>query len=180
MILLVTGMPYSGKTTFADFCVKFGVPAVSMGKVVRHEVREMGLSEENILSYARALRLMFGREIVARRTLEMVKQYEGDYSLIVVDGVRSMYEVDYFRRRLKDDVKILAILAGYDYRRKRWESRGRRDDIIELSVRDNIELSWGVGDVIALADYYLVNERTKKYFKEKTYKLLERLIPLYK
>jgi dephospho-CoA kinase len=112
MILLVTGMPYSGKTTFADFCVKFGVPAVFMGKVVRHEVKEMGLSEENILSYARALRLMFGREVIARRTLEMVKQYEGDYSLVVVDGVRSMYEVNYFRRRLRGDTRILAILAG--------------------------------------------------------------------
>jgi dephospho-CoA kinase len=80
---------------------------------------------------------------------------------VVVDGIRSIMEVEMFKRA--GPALLLAIQAS---RRRRFEllrARGRSDDpltIESFNSRDERELSIGIGTAIALADEVITNERT--------------------
>ena len=79
--------------------------------------------------------------------------------IIFVDGLRSMDEVKIFRKYW--DFPIIAIICDKEVRYKRMTLRGRADDtdnLKKLIERDERELSFGVGDVIANADYKINND----------------------
>src|SRR5208282_5532682 len=77
----------------------------------------------------------------------------------VVDGIRSMAEVELFRKT--GDVRLLAIWASPGRRFLLLKARGRTDDpqnIESFRLRDERELSIGIGTAIALADDIVSNE----------------------
>ena len=94
---------------------------------------------------------------MARRVI--TKLLYSESPIIVVDGVRSLDEVEYFKKFF--DVVIVAIHTSPKTRFSRLRARGRPDDPRSWSdfrERDERELSLGIGNVIALADFMIVNE----------------------
>ena len=97
--------------------------------------------------------------------------------IFLVDGCRSLDEVNSYKG-LSKDVYIIAVHASRETRYKRLIERGREDapkNMAEFDERDNREMGWGLGNVIALSDFMIVNDSDLDSFKEKVKRTLEEL-----
>lgn len=91
--------------------------------------------------------------------------------------MRSLAEVEEFRKHGR--VVIIAVHASPETRFKRLLKRGRPGDpgsYKEFAERDRTELEFGIGNVIALADYMIVNESSIEEAKAKALELLRMLV----
>jgi len=173
-LLLITGMPGSGKTTAARYIEDYGFRVLTMGDVVREEAERRGLkpTRETLSTLAEELRRMEGGDAIARRCIERIKALKAGG--VVVDGVRSLEEVEAFRREF-GDATLIAIHASPRTRFERLMRRGRVDDPVdwdEFHRRDLKELELGLGSSIAMADIIIINEGTLENLRREVEKLL--------
>ena len=157
-VICVTGMPGCGKEEFVKAAQERGLAIVRMGDVVREEAKRRGLkfSDETVGGMAHEERVRLGFGIWAERTVPHV----GD-ALTVIDGIRGREEVEVFRRAFGEALVVVAIHASPRTRYERIRGRARGDDVVsweEFLRRDDRELGWGLGEVIATADRMVVNE----------------------
>lgn len=174
----ITGMPGSGKTTASDVVREMGYPIVSMGDVIRAETERRGLepTPENVGRVMLMLREEEGAEAVARRVIPKALSLKS--RLVLIEGIRSLHEVEEFRRRLPN-FRLIAIHASPRTRFRRLYMRGRSDDPKSWDIfmeRDMRELSVGLGDAIAMADFMLVNEGTRDQLRRSMRRLVEMLL----
>ena len=161
LIVAITGMPGAGKSTATAALVKEGWKRVVMGDVIRGETERRGLdpSAKNTGEVMKALRKERGPAAVAELCLESIKKTKAER--VVVDGIRSMAEVEAFRKEAK--VLLVAVLASPSRRFELLRERGRSDDPLTFEMfgaRDRRELDVGIGESIALADEVVSNQRT--------------------
>jgi len=157
-LILLTGMAGSGKTTLSGVIRESGLRVITMGDVIRELAKQQGLepSPENIGLLAAEIR-KGGPDAVARRCIEMLKKGPDDF--IVVDGIRSIAEVEAFKNEF--DVVLIALWASPLSRFKRLTRRGRSDDPKtweEFKERERRELGFGIGEAIASSDYLIKND----------------------
>lgn len=167
-----TGMPGAGKTEAVKVAKEMGIKVVSMGDEVRNEARKRGLelNDENVGKIADEMRKKYGMDIWAKKCIEKLSSEK----IIVIDGIRNIEEVEAFRKRIKNFI-LVAIHASPKTRYERLMKREREDDsknVEELKEREKRELSWGLGDVIAMADIVLINEGDLEEFREKVREIL--------
>ncbi len=173
-ILIVTGMPGAGKEELLDVARSMGMPFLRMGDLVREYHRTSGAAERGLTvgQVANEERDKHGKDIWARRAMESMS---GD--VFFVDGCRSMAEVESFRG-LSEDVFVIGIHAPRMVRYDRLVRRGRADaprSISEFDERDQRELGWGIGNVIALSDFMIINDSDLETFRSKARAELEAL-----
>ena len=107
-VLSICGLPGSGKTTAIEAIKDLGI-VVTMGDVVRNEAkkRNMEPSPNNLGKIAKELRKNGGSAIIAEKCVDLIKSKNEE--TIFVDGVRSLSEVNIFRRYWK--FPIIAIIV---------------------------------------------------------------------
>ncbi len=177
-LILITGMPGSGKTTVAKIMSEEGFPIVSMGDAVREEAEARGVGK-SIFEMSRfmiELRRELGENAVAMLVEKKIEKMEND--TVIVDGVRSLKEVEYFKSRGYSVTKV-GVLSPTGLRYKRLSNRSRPDDskiLRELEERDMVEISVGVGGVIALSDVYLLNESSLEELRKNTLQKLREIV----
>lgn len=174
LILLVTGMPGSGKEEFLTAARSMDIPFIRMGDIVRESYSSLNPEDAHlgIGEFASLERERHGKDIWAKRALERM---HGD--LFLVDGCRSLDEVSSYRK-LSTNAKIIAIHASPSTRYQRLVKRGREDapkNLNEFDARDAREMSWGLGNVIALADMIIDNSGALDDFHNRSKQLLENL-----
>lgn len=167
-----TGLPGSGKSEAVKVAEDMGIKVVRMGDEVRNEARRRGLelTDENLGKIADEMRKKEGMDIWARKCLPDIGN-----DMVVIDGIRNMEEVELFRQHINKFI-LVAIHASPRTRYERMMKRGREDDTFseeKLRERDERELRWGIGNVVAMADIVIVNEGSLEEFKEKIKKILE-------
>jgi len=172
-VIAFTGMPGSGKTEAVNVAKEMGIKVISMGDEVREEVKRRGLeiNDENLGRIADEMRKKYGKDIWAKKCLEKIK---GEEKIIVIDGIRNIEEVEAFKSKIKNFI-LVAIHASPSTRYHRMMKRQREDDSInieDLKRREKRELSWGLGDVIAMADIVVTNEGSMEEFREKIREIL--------
>jgi len=158
-IVAITGMPGAGKSTAAQALVKRGWTRVVMGDVIRAETKRRGLEPDakNTGEVMKLLRKEKGESAVADLCLESITKLKA--VKVVVDGIRSMAEVEAFRKEAA--VLLVAVDASPERRFELLKERGRKDDPLthEMFVeRDRRELGVGIGKAIALADETVSNQ----------------------
>ena len=173
-ILLVTGMPGAGKEELLNVARSMNIPFLRMGDIVREFHASSGAAEKGLTvgQVANQERDLHGKDIWAKRAIERMS---GD--IFLVDGCRSLDEV-YSYRRLSKDVYIIGVHASPGIRYERLVKRGREDaphNMEEFNERDNREMGWGLGNLIALSDYLIVNDSDLDTFQSKVRKTLEDL-----
>jgi len=182
MIVIVTGMPGSGKSKIVKEFKRRGFPSVSMGDLVREETVKRGLelTKENVAKVSIRLRQELGDNAVAKLAVERVKKLLTKSPLVVIDGVRSLDEVGTFRGAFPEEkIVIIAVHTSPRERFERLRARGRHDDPRsweEFEERDWKELKFGIGNVIAMADYMVVNDCDKGEYRERVRGLVERIL----
>jgi len=178
-VMTICGLPGSGKTTAIEAIEDLGV-VVTMGDVVRNEVKNRNLepSGNNIGRIAKELREKGGQAIIAEKCVDLIKNQNKE--VIFVDGVRSLSEVNIFRRFWK--FPIIAIVVDEEKRFNRLFKRGRSDDpksLKNLKERDKREIEFGLDEVLKNADYIILNNSTIKDLKNKTRKIVKDIINNY-
>lgn len=196
----VTGLPGSGKSIISRIAEKEGIYTVSMGDVIRKEAEKQNCTTGEA---AVNLRKRYGNNVVADRCIQEIfnhsrnrhnnkhmvkkiyknnnkhqqpKKYKKiEQDVYIIEGIRSPYEVQYFRKRFKN-FKIIAIHSNPKERFNRLIRRKRSDDSTDFKVfreRDERELKFGIGNVIAQADYMLINEGHIQKFKNSVRVLIQ-------
>jgi dephospho-CoA kinase len=182
MIVIVTGMPGSGKSRIVKEFERRGFPSVSLGDIVREETIKRGLelTKENVAKVSIRLRQELGQNAVAKLAVEKVRALLEKNPLVVIDGVRSLDEVGTFRGAFPgEEIVIIAVHTPPRLRFERLRARGRHDDPQtweDFEERDWKELRFGIGGVIAMADYMLINDGSKEEYDEKVEALVGKVI----
>jgi dephospho-CoA kinase len=178
-IIAFTGMPHSGKSEAVRIAKGKGIPVIRMGDMIWDETKNRGLelTDKNVGKIANDMREKHGKNIWARRTVDVIKKLN-ERKYIVIDGIRNIEEIQYFKKELCNDMVIITIDASKELRKKRALSRGRTDDstsIKKIEERDKRELGWGLGDVIASADIIISNEGTLEELRKQITDVFNRL-----
>ena len=168
----ITGLPGSGKSIISDFARDKGACIISMGDVVRKEAESLGCNSEVA---AVSLRKKYGDDIFAKLCVEEIRnltrdminnqnklqdEINDDEVTCIIEGIRSPSEVDTFKEKF-DNFKVIAIHSSPETRFERLKKRNRRDDTDNFDKfleRDIRELGFGIGNVIATADYIMIND----------------------
>jgi len=180
-ILGTVGLPGSGKGEFADIAREADIPVVTMGDVIRQACRDRGLDPaDHHGEVAQALREENGPAAIAERSLPHIRDHlaDKDTDTVVVDGLRSMTEVDAFTDEFGDAFAIVSIEAPFDLRAERLGERGRDGtdtDLEALRERDERELGFGIGDVMDAADYRIDNTDSLDSFQAEVRELLSQV-----
>ena len=171
-------MPGSGKGVFRRTVQRMGYPVVIMGDVVREEVKQRKLkpTPENVGKTMLNLRELDGPAAVAKRCIPKVKKTNG--RIVVVDGVRSLPEVEEFQKHFPNFI-LIALHASPKTRYQRLSQRKRSDDPADWETfmeRDLRELGVGMGAVIAAADHTILNEGTLAQLKTEIRQLMKEMV----
>ena len=155
------GLPGSGKGIFVKAAKSLGISTYIMGDIIREEARKRFGSDDAYHTgiLMKRLREEMGYDVVARLLYERIIRDAHSNDVILIDGLRSEEELNYFKEKF-DKVVLIAVVADAKTRFMRLISRGRVDDIKsfeEFIERENRELRIGLSKLLTLADYYFIN-----------------------
>jgi dephospho-CoA kinase len=172
-LIVIAGMPGAGKEEFVSVALTRGYQVVRMGDVVREfaAMSAVGASDRGVGGFANEERQKHGYDIWAKRCVDRVKGEKA-----IIDGSRGVMELKVYQERFGRDIRLIAIHSSPSTRYPRLVRRARQDaprDVAEFNARDDRELSWGLGSLIALADVMIVNEGTLEGFKSSCAKVLD-------
>lgn len=179
-VVAFTGMPGAGKSEAVAEAKRRGLPIVSMGDFVRQAVKSQGLpgTDENLGRIATQMRKEKGADYWAQRTCDRVMDAHQDESLVIIDGVRTLAEIEVFRRRLGTSFHLVAITVPDAVRAQRLIERQRSDDpadVKKMEERDKREIGWGILEAIASADTVLNNLPPLSEFQKHVSELFDKL-----
>ncbi len=180
-VIGTVGLPGSGKGEAATVAREAGVPVVTMGDVVRDACRKRGLDpEQHHGSVAKQLREENGPTAIADRTVPRVREHldtlraAGDDPVVLVDGLRSEVEVERFREAF--EFLLVSVQAPFETRASRLQGRGRDasdQDHAALIEREERELTFGMGEAMAMADLVLENDAGLEAYHRRVRTLFE-------
>ncbi|MDE1850692.1 MAG: AAA family ATPase [Candidatus Micrarchaeota archaeon] len=174
MIIVVTGLPGSGKGVVAKILKRKGFRIVEMGDQVREKMAEDGIAPggDRIRRYSVVMRKKYGKDIVARMAVEKVAKYVKSKKNIAIVGVRDVPEMKYLKKTLKK-LYIVGIVAPVEVRFGRLRDRGRTDDprsLRKFAERERLEkkgygvakrgAAKGIDRLFGMIDYLLCNTDT--------------------
>ena len=163
LVVGLVGMPGSGKSLVVETAQQEGYAVVVMGDIIREETKKRGLemNPKNIGEVMLELREKAGNSVIAEKCIPKIMQQES--RKIMVDGLRSLHEAIFFKARFTKFI-LVAVHASPKTRFNRLFRRARSDDPDGWELfnkRDARELSVGLGNVIAMAEYIILNENNR-------------------
>ena len=174
-LLVVTGMPGTGKEEFLSVARDMDISFIRMGDIVReyYPTRSEEDLELNLGEFATKERNKYGYDIWAKRAL---KKMSG--TMFLIDGCRSLDEVNAYKG-LTDDVIIVGIHTPPSLRYERLVKRGRDDapkSIDDFNQRDSREIGWGLAETLAMSDIMIPNDKSLNEFKQHSKEILLELL----
>lgn len=161
-VIAVCGLPASGKGEFAAVLAESGIPVLSMGDMVRAEVKKRDIEEypEVFGEVAQQLRQQFGDDVLAVRLCSAVDTLLEDHNIVLIEGLRGVAEYDVFFAHWQERFSTVAVTAEVDVRFHRIQMRGRAEDgdRDSLKIRDEREIGWGLDKLIVQADSVIDND----------------------
>ena len=161
-VIAVCGLPASGKGEFAAVLAESGIPVLSMGDMVRAEVKKRDIEEypEVFGEVAQQLRQQFGDDVLAVRLCSAVDNLLEDHNIVLIEGLRGVAEYDVFFAHWQERFSTVAVTAEVDVRFHRIQMRGRAEDgdRESLKIRDEREIGWGLDKLIVQADSVIDND----------------------
>jgi dephospho-CoA kinase len=160
-VVAFTGMPGSGKSEAVAEAKRRGLP-----------------TDENLGRIATQMRRDHGADYWAQRTCDRVMDTYQDAPLVIIDGVRTLAEIEVFRRRLGTSFHLVAITVPDAVRAERLTKRQRSDDPADaklIAQRDQREIGWGILQAIASADTVIDNSPPLSEFRRHVAGLFDQL-----
>lgn len=175
-ILVLVGMPGSGKSEVAFYLQKKGLPFVRFGDLTEQEIIRRGLTvtPENEQMVRESIRAEQGMAAFAKKALPKIKELFLTRDIIVVDGLYS-WEEYLFLKETNTNILVIHIFTNRSIRYKRLAKRQTRPLTHEQAQeRDFAEIEkLNKGGPIAIADYLIDNTSDNK---ENLYKKIDFLL----
>jgi dephospho-CoA kinase len=176
-LVVIVGMAGSGKSFASNFFVSKGFERVYFGGIVLEETQKRGLEirEQNEKIAREDLRKQLGMGAIAILALPKIKKAFAAKN-VVVDGLYSWAELVTLKKDFPG-LELIAIFASPKTRHERLAERNeRRLSAKECTARDKAEIeNLEKGGPIAMADFIIINEGTKKAFEKELEKILKKL-----
>ncbi|MGC8479512.1 MAG: AAA family ATPase [Candidatus Micrarchaeia archaeon] len=181
-IICLTGRPGSGKTESSRILKKFGFVLIEMGSIIREEMAKSNvqLTNKNTKEFMLKFREKYGKDIVAKKTLEKIKSTKADNknSDIAIIGIRSIDEQEFFKNNLKK-IYTIALVSSQEERFRRLSNRNRYDDSKDmnefLKYREENETKVGIDKAIENADYIIDNSSTIEELEKNLFMVLKNI-----
>ena len=169
IVIGLAGMAGSGKSLVVKTAQQEGYAVVVMGNVIREETQKRGLkpTPKNIGKVMLELREKGGNSIIADKCIPKIEQQKS--RKVIIDGLRSPSEVDAFKAHFSK-FSLIAVHSSPETRFKRLYRRRRSDDPDGWELfheREMRELSVGLGNAIAMAEHFIINENERADVKIK-------------
>jgi len=205
-IVVTVGMPGSGKSSHPKkFGEKYGFPLLETHTPLYEELKKGGLEAtiENIKKVTKEIKKI-SDSYLTEKLIEMVNTRFKDKKLVFLSGLRSPTEIELLNKEYgEENVYVIAFVAsrmsrynrhahpkeGFDFvgkssreMEKKEKEKLKEDQIMAdfkgFIKKDEKDLGWGLGDVIALAEYYIVteSERHPKRSYEESHRDFEEMI----
>lgn len=177
-ILAFVGLPGAGKSTAVDYLTDRDYPKVYFGGVVLHAMDEAGLAhtEANERRFREELREKEGKDFVVNRIIEQIHNLaDAGQHRIVADGLYTWTEYKILKREFPGELVVVAVVAPKHLRHNRLAQRPIRPlTETEASERDWAEIeNLEKGGPIAIADFYLTNDKDVESFDAQINALIE-------
>lgn len=178
-VIGVSGLPGSGKSLVSKIAKEKSIIIVNMGDLVREEAKKRNA---NVGETAINLRKEQGDYVLAKLTIEKIKNQSlsmknSEKQIFLIEGIRSQYEVKLFRENFKDFI-LVSIFSSPSTRFNRLKNRKRNDDSSDYEgflKRDQRELDFGIGNVIATSDSIIINEGEIKEYETQINDFLDKI-----
>ncbi|MFH0868726.1 MAG: AAA family ATPase [archaeon] len=179
MIIGVTGTIGAGKDTVTDYLRdKYGFTVVSMGDIVREELKSTGMQEnrENLQFIAKKRTDEFGNGYWARKCAAKIQQLGKEKT--AVTGVRRPMDVSIPKKVFGNIYKLIFVDADVELRFKRLKSRKRVGDPKTLAEFKKQELAeWKLFDyekTAKMADFTVKNEGALEELQKQVDEILKK------
>ncbi len=177
LVVGVTGMAGAGKSIVVKSALQKGYEVFVMGDEIREEAKKRGMAPtpENFGRVMLELRRAHGEAVIANRCIEKIQKTPS--KRVVVDGIRSLNEVEEFKKNYLS-FSLIAVHSSPDTRFRRLYNRQRSDDSPDWKIfreRDLRELGVGLGNAIAMAEHIIVNEGALWQARNQATTTLERI-----
>lgn len=179
-VILVVGMPGSGKTLVAEIIQRnFKAKVIRSGDIIRKQIEREGLKYSPSADAAVAHWFhSYGREtLIVQQVYEQIKRSRSD--LIIVEGFRNVNEVEVLEDLLNHKISIIAVKtnARKRYLRELKRKRFAKGETMEyIKNRDISEKHHGIARIITRAKHKLNNDGTVKQLEKRTIRLVKRLL----
>lgn len=168
MIIGITGMPGSGKSTAIELLGEMGFKVMNISDYIKEEMEleHIPLTHKNLEDFAVELRKRLGPGapiILATRGLNRMR---GD---VAIAGMRDVDEIAYMRKKLELRFPLIVISLPTRERYLRIRHRHVKGDIKdfkEFQWRDRRNVRLGIGKVLKMADVVIANTGTKAEFRK--------------
>lgn len=177
MLILVSGFRGCGKSYFGSLAKKTGFLVFEMSEPVLKLMKKLKikLTNKNIRNFATDLRKKKGLESVARLLIPKVKQGIKEKKTIVIIGLRSIEEVNVFKKL--DNIITIGIICDekkrFEYIKQR-KKKGNPKTFSAFRWADEMEKKWGLKKLLKKCKIIIRNNSSKKEFTSKIRKILER------
>lgn len=176
LILCIVGMPGSGKSTVAEI-IRKDFPACSFetGDIIREEIRKRGwrYTKENDAKISKWFHS--GREhLIVGGMAKRIKACKR--KIIAAGGFISPKEIKMLEKIGKIILIVVTVPSTIRYKRQLLRRRFSSQTEKYLRERDKRELGEGLGKLIKMADYRIINNSGKHELEKKTVVLVEKII----
>jgi dephospho-CoA kinase len=168
MLILITGLPGSGKTTVAKIFKEKGFEVIEMGNIARALAKKQKISVDE---FAKLARKKYGRNFFAKKVVELIKKRKKEKRNFVISGLRNLEELQEFKK-LDKNAKLIAVTAPKELRMKRLLARKRKTQK-EIEARDKKEIALGMLKLMKNADFVIANTSTKKELEKDVEEILK-------
>lgn len=175
-LIAIVGMSGSGKSVASDYLEEIGFNKIYFGKVVLDKLKEenIKITPENEKIKREELREKYGMGAMAEILLPKIKESYKEKDT-VLDGLYSWDEYIILKKEFKENLKVIGIITDKNIRYKRVSERKIRSfNKEEIKIRDISEIeNLAKGGPIAFADYYILNNKGLKEYKERLEEILK-------
>lgn len=170
-VYCIAGYPGAGKSEVARIAEENGATVISMGDRIRERIPDEN-DYAHTGEFATEQRDKHGPGIVAKWTEKEIQKLNDDAS-IIIEGVRSIDELEYFKSNI-EDFNLVVVTASDDTRLSRLQDRGRENEgsftMDDLYERDKREESWGLKTLTNETEYIEIRNESSLDKLESTVK----------
>ena len=172
MLVLITGLPGSGKSTVAKIFKQKSFEMIEMGNIARAIAKKQKMSVDE---FSKIARRKYGKDFFAKKVVELIEKRKkrNKKKNFVISGLRNLEELEEFKK-LDKNAKLIAVTAPKELRIKRLLRRKRKTQK-EIEARDKKEIALGMLKLIKNADFVLANTSTKEELRKNVEEILKAL-----
>jgi dephospho-CoA kinase len=174
--IVLTGLARTGKDTVANIIVEnFGFKKIVFSDQIIEEIKKKNLpvTKMNQSIIGDELRQKHGMNAIAKLAWEKAKGFER----IVFVGARSVEEISFLKEKI-ENVFLVNVSSSLKNRVERASSNGSKIESEKiLKLRDERDIKKkGLGKVLKLRDFEIKNNSNISDLKEKTIKIVEKIL----